>query len=384
MRQKQFSIFDDMLEGVQVIDKEFRYYYVNETVVKHGKLAKEEMIGYTMMEKYPGIEKTKLFTSIVKCMEDRKPSKFLNEFEFPNGLTGYFELRIRPVPEGVLILSLDVSEQKRLEKKLRKFNEQLEEMVDRRTRELADSLEREKLLNELKSRFVATASHEFKTPLGAIEISVNVLNDIYNVPPNKIEREKYHKYIKTSVKNLHQILNDFLSLDRLEQGKVYYHNQEFDLPHLINSEIEKLKFLCKQEQKIEYKHTGDNTLYMDKHILCSILTNTISNAIKYSEKDINIRTDVVDDNFILIIEDKGIGIPKAEQKQLFEKFFRASNTNGVEGTGLGLNIVKRYTELLKGSIDVRSVEGKGTTVKLLFPIHFEKEQEDKTKEANNL
>jgi PAS domain S-box-containing protein len=384
MTQKQYSIFDKMLEGVQVIDKEFRYFYVNEAVAQHGKQTKEEMLGHTMMEKYPGIEKTKLFTLIGKCLNDRKPSKLLNEFEFPDGSKGYFELRIQPVSEGVLILSIDVSEQKRLENELRQFNEQLEDMVKKRTMELANSLDREKKLNELKSQFVSTASHEFKTPLGAIEISVNVLDDIYNVNPNKIEREKYHKYIKTSVKNLHQVLNDFLSLDRLEQGKVYYHNQEFDLSHLINSEIEKLKFLCKQNQKIDYKHTGDNILFMDKHILSSILTNTISNAIKYSEKDIKIRTDVVNDNFILTIEDKGIGIPKTEQKQLFEKFFRASNTNGVEGTGLGLNIVKRYTELLKGSIDVSSVEGKGTTVKLLFPIHFEKEQEDKTKEANNL
>ncbi|MCB9361563.1 MAG: PAS domain-containing protein [Flavobacteriales bacterium] len=367
MKQKQYSIFDNMLEGVQVIDKEFRYFYVNEAVTKHGKSTKEEMIGFTMMDKYPGIENTKLFTLINKCMIDRKASKLLNEFQFPDGSNGYFELRIQPVPEGVLILSIDVSEQKKLENKLLQFNEQLEEMVDRRTRELANALEREKKINQLKSRFVSTASHEFKTPLGAIELSVNVLNDIYNVPPNKKEREKYHKHIKTSVKNLHEVLNDFLSLDRLEQGNVYYQNQEFDLPQLVTLEIEKLKFLCKEDQKIAYKHIGNELVFMDNHIIRSILTNLLTNAIKYSEKDINVKSQVIKENFFLTIEDKGIGIPKDEQDELFSKFFRASNTNKIQGTGLGLNIVKQYTEMLNGNITITSAEGEGTKVRLQFP-----------------
>ena len=366
MGYNHYSVFDNLLEGVQVIDKNWRYYYVNKTVTRHGKMSKKELLGYTMMEKYPGIEKTKLFKLIGLCMDDRKPSKFLNEFEFPDGSKGYFELRIQPVPEGVLILSIDVTEEKNLDNKLRLFNEQLEDMVNERTQELVNSLEREKMLNELKSRFVSTASHEFKTPLGAIEISVNVL-DIFNKPPNKKERDKYHKYIKTSVKNLHQILNDFLSLDRLEQGKVYYHNQEFDLPSLIVSDLKKHKLMCKNGQKINYKHNGEKLVWMDNQILRSILSNLLSNAIKYSEKDINLKTDINKGDLYIIVEDKGIGIPKAEQKKLFEKFFRASNTNNIQGTGLGLNIVKRYVELLNGTINIFSNIGKGTVVKVSFP-----------------
>ncbi|MCB9174049.1 MAG: PAS domain-containing protein [Flavobacteriales bacterium] len=370
MTHNHYSVFDNLLEGVQVIDKEWRYFYVNKTVTQHGKTTEKELLGYTMMEKYPGIEQTKLFKLLAKCMENRKPNKLLNEFEFPDGSKGYFELRIQPVPEGVLILSIDVSEQKNLESKLRLFNDQLEDMVNERTQELVSSLEREKMLNELKSRFVSTASHEFKTPLGAIEISVNVL-DIFNIPPNKKERDKYHKYIRTSVKNLHQILNDFLSLDRLEQGKVYYNNQKFDLPSLITSELEKIKCICKDKQKINYKHKGKKLVWMDNQILRSILTNLLSNAIKYSEKDINLTTEVTNENLNLVVEDKGIGIPKIEQKKLFEKFFRASNTNSIQGTGLGLNIVKRYTELLQGTIEVLSTEGKGTLVQIDFPTSIE-------------
>jgi len=136
-----YEMFDDMLEGVQVIDREYRYVYVNNTVANHGRVKKKELLGRTMMEKYPGIEKTEMFDILSKCLKEKKSQRLLNKFEFPDGQFGYFELRMQPVPEGVLILSMDVSKEKNLETELRMFNDRLEELVEERTRELAGSLE---------------------------------------------------------------------------------------------------------------------------------------------------------------------------------------------------------------------------------------------------
>ena len=113
--ESNYFIFDDMLEGVQVIDFEFRYVYVNNTVADHGRVKRKELLGKTMMEKYPGIEKTEMFQFLSKCLKEKKSQRLLNKFEFPDGQFGYFELRMQPVPEGVLILSMDVSNEKKLE-----------------------------------------------------------------------------------------------------------------------------------------------------------------------------------------------------------------------------------------------------------------------------
>jgi signal transduction histidine kinase len=365
--ESNYFIFHDMLKGVQVIDFEFRYVYVNNTVADHGRVKRKELLGKTMMEKYPGIEKTEMFQFLSKCLKEKQSQRLLNKFEFPDGQFGYFELRMQPVPEGVLILSMDVSKEKKLETELRMLNDRLEELVEERTKELAGSLERERKLYEIKSRFVSFASHEFKTPLGAIEVCVNVLDD-FNSPPNHEERNKFHGYIRTSVHDLFRILNDFLSLERLEQGNLSHDLEAIDVKEMVKLEISKIAFTCKEEQRIRHDHQGLKRAIVDVQILRSILTNLLSNAIKYSEKDIVIRTRLESHKLHIEVEDKGIGIPKTEKNRLFRKFFRASNTKNISGTGLGLNIVNRYVEILGGEIDFETREGHGATFRLEIPV----------------
>lgn len=369
MEDIRYKIFDDMLEGIQIINPEWQYVYVNKAVAEQGKSSKEKLLGKTMMEMYPGIENTQMFYLLRECMENRVNKTMVNEFDFPDGSKGYFELRMEPVSDGVLILSLDITEQKRLEVKLAQLNKHLEERVNERTKELADALEREKELNLLKSRFVAVASHEFKTPLGAIQISVNVLETCNDgTPQHGIQRTELYGYIKSSVKSMFEILNDFLSLEKLEQGKVNSETEQLDLTELINNEAQKMKLICKEGQNINYTHKGKKEITTDKQILKSVFLNLLSNAIKYSDKDIDIITSVDKDDIMhLKIIDKGIGIPEKEQKKLYQKFFRASNTEDIEGTGLGLNIVKRYIDLLGGSIDCSSTKNKGTTFQVKLP-----------------
>lgn len=134
--QLQSSTLDFLIEGLQVIDPDWRYLYLNDAAVNQSKFPRNELIGYTMMEKYPGIENTSMYAVLEKCMKNRKPDKIENEFEFPDGSTGWFELRIQPVPEGIFILSMDISERKSRELNLADLNEQLEYAVLRRTAQL--------------------------------------------------------------------------------------------------------------------------------------------------------------------------------------------------------------------------------------------------------
>jgi PAS domain S-box-containing protein len=132
---------DSMIEGCQIIDYDWRYVYVNEAVAKQGRKTKEELLGYSMMQVYPGIDRTEMFSHLRNCMTNRVPHQMNNEFTFPNGYKGWFELHIEPVPEGVLILSIDITKNKEIETELNKYRLRLEEVVAQRTAECAKANE---------------------------------------------------------------------------------------------------------------------------------------------------------------------------------------------------------------------------------------------------
>lgn len=242
----------------------------------------------------------------------------------------------------------------------------LEEKVNERTRELADALIREKEIHEMKSSFVSMASHELRTPLSAI-LSSAALAEKYTSAEQEQLRAKHLERIKFSVNNLVSLLDDFLSVGKLEDGKMKTESEPFDLNELIRNILLELENMTKTQQSICFRYTGEPAVQLDKNIVRHILFNLLSNAIKYSAKDIEL--DVVFSQQIISISvrDHGIGIPQEEQKELFSKFFRASNVNAVQGTGLGLNIVKHYVDLLDGTIDFVSEENIGTTFRISLP-----------------
>lgn len=365
----KYKVFDDLLEGVQVINKDWQYVYVNRALANHGKTTKEQLLGKTMMEVYPGIENTKMFSVLKKCMLKQVSERLINEFEYPDKSKGYFELRMQPVPDGILILSIDITQEKRLEIELKNLNKHLENKVEARTKELIRALDKEKELNVLKSRFVSIASHEFKTPLGAIKISVDVLES-YNepIPEHTAQRKEVYGYIKSSVKSMFEILDEYLVLDKIESHQINSDHQIFNYKELISSEIERIKILCKENQKINYNHSGLVSIKTDKQLVKSIFTNLLSNAIKYSDDDVEVVTETTKKYMVLKVADKGIGVPAKDRKKLFQKYYRASNTSDIQGTGLGLVIVKKYVELLDGKIDFKSEVKKGTTIQIKIPI----------------
>jgi len=278
----------------------------------------------------------------------------------------------------------DLSKEKEAEDRLKDYAAHLEDLVEERTQslkksvsalqhakeEVSQSLEKEKELGQMKSRFVSMASHEFRTPLSSIQLSA-VLIEKYAQDFNNPNITKHIGRIKSSVGNLTGILNDFLSLEKLEAGKVEAIFSAFDIVKFGEEITEEMQLIAKQDQHIIYQHTGTASMVkLDQSLLKNCIINLISNAIKYSGEDsfIEFNTEMSETQLTVIVKDNGIGIPENDQKNLFEAFFRAHNTGNIPGTGLGLNIVTRYAGLMNGTIQFQSKVNQGTSFSLTFPI----------------
>jgi PAS domain S-box-containing protein len=258
---------------------------------------------------------------------------------------------------------------------IKKLNENLEREVVSRTnalvetlrslekskKELEIALNKEKELGELKSRFVSMASHEFRTPLTSIQSAASLIEK-YDDKDGQEKREKHTHRIKAAVGNLTDILEEFLSVGKLEEGKVEIKLSIFDLKELIEDCRMDLKSTLKLGQSIEYQHIGEDKLNLDKSIIRKIIINLCSNAIKFSPPNstIYLTTEINEKSFYLKVKDNGIGISEDDQKHLFDRFFRGANVTNIQGTGLGLHIVARYVQLLNGKISLKSELDKGT------------------------
>ncbi len=261
---------------------------------------------------------------------------------------------------GTLSSGEDITQRKKEEVTKQRYMEELETMVGERTKELSDALENEKQISEMKSSFVSIASHELRTPI-TIVLSSIILIEKYGALGQFEKQKKHFNRIKSSITHFISILDDFLSLDKLEKGIVRVNKETFDLPDFINITIGEMEVMLKEDQKISYTHSGQRNTTQDKKIFRNILLNLLSNAIKYSEKDIELTTVENNGSLTLKIKDQGIGIPEEDSQFLFKRFFRAKNAEDIPGTGLGLSIVERYLDLLKGSIEFTSQENKGST-----------------------
>lgn len=277
----------------------------------------------------------------------------------------------------------DLSREKAAEDMLKQHATELEHKVSERTRDLislvselekakaevSKSLEKEIELNQLKSRFVSMASHEFRTPLSSVQLSASLIEKYSERPDDKANIIKHTNKIKSAVQLLTSILNDFLSLEKLEEGIVVMNKQYINLVELAEEITEEMQLICKKNQHIVYQHTGEiGHFTLDPNLLKNALVNLISNAIKYSGEDtlIEFTTCIDEEGCLISVKDNGIGIPEEDQVHLFEPFFRAHNTGNIPGTGLGLNIVKRYIELMAGQMEFESEVHKGTSFRVSF------------------
>jgi PAS domain S-box-containing protein len=268
---------------------------------------------------------------------------------------------------------------------IRKLNIELEQKVEYRTKmlretlteleksknELSESLEKEKELNELKSRFVTTASHEFRTPLSTI-LSSAFLLEKYNDLSEPGKRERHIQKIKIAVEDMKAMLEDFLSLGKLEEGLIKKNFEELapdQLFYEIKKILSEMESLCKKGQHIAFAHSGASLVYIDKMLFKNILINLMSNAIKFSPENaiIEIACEIADEYLEVSVKDHGIGISDEDQQHLFGRFFRAKNAVNIQGTGLGLHIISKYLELMKGYIHLKSKLNEGSVFTFVIP-----------------
>ena len=310
-----------------------------------------------------------------------------DDTEFPVEISlTYFK---REQENFIIAFIIDITERMISSEKTKKLNSDLERKVSERTKvlqealhelelskeQLSEALKKEKELNDMKSRFVTTASHEFRTPLSTILSSVSLISK-YSKEEEDEKRQKHVQRVKSAVTNMTLILNDFLSAGRLEEGKIVVNPSSFFVKELKREIMVEMQNLLKSGQKIISENHIEMEIISDKQMIRNIMLNLISNAIKFSPENSNIEVNcrISPDNpecFTLSVKDQGIGIPEPEQSHLFERFFRAKNAINIQGTGLGLSIVGKYVELLKGRITIHSIQDKGTEIQIELPLKFE-------------
>lgn len=391
------ALFEFATEGIIIANKEGRIVLANPKALQQfgyigNELANKEIeVLIPQQSKHKHIQDREAFT--------KKPSH-----RAMGGLRDLYALRkdgtVFPVEVSlshykigetlfVIAFVIDITIRKQNEKELqaksatiREMNVSLETKVQQRTmilretltelekskEELASALESEKEVNSLKTRFISMASHEFRTPLSSILSSATLISK-YPKEEDFEKREKHVKRIKDSVKNLTDILEDFLSIGKLEDGRISLRYEETNIREFIETICnEKQEDLAKENQKIVFQFEGNEWALCDKYILRNMMINLISNAIKFSPLDGTIEVSIASgaQEIMLCVKDQGIGISKEDQEHLFERFFRGQNASNIQGTGLGLHIVSRYLNLLNGTIDVQSEIEKGTT----FCVHL--------------
>lgn len=361
--QAQFvAIAQNFPKGLIVVfNADFELVYVEGEELKRINLKKAEYEGKHIddIPIFSDVQKQRIKLDILKTIRGKSLSF---EIEFQDNSYSANSTPLQSDEEDVfwaLFVYNNITEQKNIQK------------------ELAKALRIEQELNELKSRFISMASHEFRTPLSAI-LSSAILIGKQNEPGKEEHRKKHLARIRTHVKHLVVILNDFLSLSKLEEGKVQAKPCFFELIKFCTTIVDEMEATKKEGQDVRLKHTATQMqVLLDPKLLGHILTNLLSNALKYSEegKEVVLEIQQTEKALTFNITDNGIGIPDREQKNLFERFFRAENATNIEGTGLGLHIVKQYVELMEGSVSFTSKVGKGSTFTVQLPLNSEQHEE---------
>lgn len=360
---------------VAITDQKGVIKYVNDNFCKISKYSIEELLGQDHRIINSGFHSNDFIRNLWVTIAHGKIWRGEIRNKAKDGSYYWVDTTIVPFlnedgkPYQYLAIRSDITQRKVAEEELVQSKSALEHKERERTLELTNAIEREKEMNEMKSKFVAMASHEFRTPLTAILSSSSLIEHYVN--PDR--SEKCHKHlsrIKSAVSDLTSLLDDFLSLERIEKGKVEVQCQDFDLPALIGDIIEEMDGMLKaKNQEVQFDFKGSSEVNLDKKILRNILINLYSNAIKYSPENkwVQVYACTNEREILISVKDEGIGIPPAAQQHLFSKFFRASNTGNIPGTGLGLNIVKSYVELMSGHIEFHSEENRGTQFTVRFP-----------------
>ncbi|HKP57710.1 MAG TPA: PAS domain S-box protein [Polyangiales bacterium] len=371
------TTLESILEGCQLLDFCYRYLYMNDIAAVHNRRPNSELLGRTMLECWPGIEGSQVFRMLKRCMEQRVGDSQEIEFVFPDGSSGWFDVRAQPVPEGLFVLSIDISDRKRAETALRDMNENLERKVIERTSDLKAARERAESADRLKSAFLATMSHELRTPLNSILGFTGILLDGLPGPMNP-EQQKQLGMVQNSARHLLALINDVLDVSKIEAGQLELRRNKYDLQSSLERVAVSMKPLAESKGLTLRVEISPETplLFSDKRRVEQIVLNLLNNAIKFTEDgSITLSAAPGPDgsDVRLRVTDTGLGIKPEDMQTLFQPFRQidAGLERQHEGTGLGLAICRRLTELLGGTIRVESTWGEGSTFEVLLPLQSE-------------
>lgn len=398
-------LFEAVSEGVIVVDNLQNIASTNASAERMFGYTKKELVGkhlnILIPQKYHAGHAAHV-EGFMKYKESRQMGRGRDLFgAHKNGNIFPVEAGLNPLEINgksfIMALVIDISIRKQQELELLNLNNKLEKKVEERTKELSQTVEelkivnferdaeikkrieaqnktkhalkKEKELNELKTKFLSLVSHEFKTPLSGILTSAMLLGK-YKLTEQQEKRDKHIKTISDKVHYLNNILNDFLSIEKLETGKISYTFSNFKISKVVNEVVYNANMLLKEGQEIKYpENIDDYAMFQDEKIVELALSNLVHNAIKYSSENTLVTIQIQQDskNTIFNIQDNGIGIPLKDQKNIFNRYFRAENALLTQGTGIGLNIVKSHLENLGGTISFISEEHKGSEFIITLP-----------------
>lgn len=346
--RRYHQIIDNMMEGMQVIDRDFCYIYVNDALLRQSRFASEDLLGYTMMEKYPGIEKTEFFKVLKHCMETRTARSVENEFNFPDGSVGAFALSIQPIDEGLFILSADISERKQAQKALEEQNRKLL----RQNREL--------------EQFAYVASHDLQEPLRSIRSFSGLLHG--RLAGLDEEARKYLEFIKASADRMAELVQGLLDYSRIGREK---QRVPVDCNRVVADAMADLAAAI-AESGAEITVHDLPVIQAHATEMRQLFQNLIGNAVKFRQRDVAPRIAISarrqDDNFWrFTVSDNGIGIHEKHKEKIFIIFQRLHKRAEYSGTGIGLAYCKKIVELHGGEIGVEPNPDGGSIFYFTFP-----------------
>lgn len=358
-------LFESTIFGIIIMKPSSEIISINETAIDLIGFKKEDEHFFELLDNRSGISLKNVLNPSFKGHERITATSYRTgkkiELDISNS-----SIENNPV---WTILIKDISERIELKQKIEEQQTEIEEVET--------ELEKEQELNDLKTRFISIASHEFRTPLTGILSSINLVERYYKADENtwqnspyKEKVEKHFSKINQSVDLLTQIMNQFLSISRIEENSLNFKKEQFNLKQLLFDIVENTRTTAKKKQEVKIEFSGLTEFYSDKEILSIILRNLLTNALKYSfeETTVHVKVDNQEDSLTISVKDNGIGIPEKDKKHIFRRFYRAQNASDFQGTGLGLNIIKNYIESLGGKIWLESIEHKGST----FHVQFNK------------
>ena len=355
--EKYRFLMESITDGVSAFDKEGRYILVNDEAVKMVGLPKEKMLNSKQTDLFPGIEKTKYYKTYKRVLKTRKSEIILQEYPFEDARKGWYENRIHPAPEGVLVITSDVSEQKNAEQEIKKLNQTLEQRVEERTLEL------EKRNRELQE-FSFVAAHDLKAPLTNLGALISMIEQADGVDEHcKAVFEK----LKVSVNQMETVLyalNDIIALKETLKDK----KEQVNFEEMFNEVKESIAVQLKTAQatlKTDFSKCSEIN-YPPVH-LRSIMQNLLTNAVKFKHADkalqVNVKTNVSNGGVTLTVKDNGLGFNMKEYKDKLFGLFQRLHPH-IEGRGVGLYILKSIVDSHGGKIEVKSEGGKGATFKV--------------------